>query len=155
MRFGTGPGGLREHPLVRRLVMLDLAPDDFVIAGSGPLLAHRLRDQVSDLDVVARGDAWAQVRRQGMADVGTITGAPIVSFWGGLIQFCREWVTGNGDADGLIERSDMIEGVRFASLEDVLAYKLEIGRPKDFADVRLLRAHLGREAVADSARACG
>jgi hypothetical protein len=52
---------LSEDRLIRRLVKLatelDLDQSDFVIFGSGPLLAHGLRRRIRDLDVVARGTA--------------------------------------------------------------------------------------------------
>ena len=53
---------LSENKLIRRLIKivaeLDLDHRDFVIFGSGPLLAHGLRRRIGDLDVVARGPAW-------------------------------------------------------------------------------------------------
>lgn len=49
---------LDEQPLFRSLASLDLPADDFIIAGSGPMLAHGIRSTLGDLDVVARGAAW-------------------------------------------------------------------------------------------------
>lgn len=71
---------LSEHKLIRRLVELmtelDLDRRDFVIFGSGPLLAHGLRRRISDLDVVARGKVWRRVSTYGFPAAGTINGAP-------------------------------------------------------------------------------
>ena len=83
----------KEDRLIRRLAVLvtelDLDRRDFVIFGSGPLLAHGLRDGIRDLDIVARGAAWRRVRAYGCPGTGSSNGAPMALFWDGLIQFSR------------------------------------------------------------------
>ncbi|HEY0932993.1 MAG TPA: hypothetical protein VGD91_04535 [Trebonia sp.] len=127
---------------MRRLAVLvtalDLDRRDFVIFGSGPLLAHGLRSGVRDLDIVARGTAWQRVSACGYPGTGSVTGAPLALFWDGLIQFSREWITGDWDADDLIGRAESIQGWPFAPLADVLAYKQLLLRPKDHRDIAVL-----------------
>ncbi len=71
---------LSENKLVSRLLKivteLDLDRRDFVIFGSGPLLAHGLRQRISDLDVVARGSVWQRVSEYGCPGIGSLNGAP-------------------------------------------------------------------------------
>ena len=116
---------LSENRLIRRLAMLvtelELDRCDFVIFGSGPLLAHGLRYGIHDLDIVARGPAWQRVGATGHLDAGSISGAPTALFWGGLIQFSPGWISADWDADGLINRAEIIQGWPFAPLADVLA----------------------------------
>jgi hypothetical protein len=146
----TTPAALSEDRLIRRLIKivteLDLDRSDFVIFGSGPLLAHGLRQSVRDLDIVARGEAWHRVSERGIRDVGAISGAPMALFWGGLIQFSPEWISQDWDADDLINRAELIqvggaEPIRelpFAQLTDVLSYKQKLDRPKDCPDINAL-----------------
>ncbi len=131
------------HPLIRRLVALGLERDDFVIFGSAPLLAHGLRRSISDLDVVARGAAWLRASRLGVPAVGIISGDGGVHLDGGRIQVFRRWIPGARDADDLIDHAEIIQGLRFARLADVLAYKQVLRRPKDIADIQALT---GRDA---------
>jgi hypothetical protein len=143
-------GALWEDRLLRRLAKLvtelDLDPSDFVIFGSGPMLAHGLRQHVRDLDVVARGKAWHRISERGIPDVGAISGAPIALFWGGLIQFSAEWISQEWDTDDLINRAEpiqiigteLIQELPFAQLTDVLAYKQRLDRPKDRPDIDVL-----------------
>ena len=138
--------GLVEHPLIRRLLVLDLSADDHVVFGSGPLLAHGLRHRIGDLDVVARGAAWQRACALGVPAVGPLNGAPMVHFWGGRIEVSREWISPEWDIDELIDKADVIGGVRFARLEHVLAYKASLRRPKDVADLDVLRAYLAARA---------
>jgi hypothetical protein len=133
---------LSEHRLIRRLVKLatdlDLDRRDFVIFGSGPLLAHGLRQSIRDLDVVARGTAWDRASQHGLPARGSINGAPMALFWGGLIQFSGGWVSDDWNADDLIDRAESIQGLPFAQLTDVLAYKQMLLRPKDRPDITAL-----------------
>lgn len=133
---------LSQDRLIRRLVKLvtdlDLDRHDFVIFGSGPLLAHGLRQSIRDLDVVVRGTAWDRVSRHGSPARGSINGATMALFWGGLIQFSQGWVSDDWDADDLIDRAEIINGLPFAQLTDVLAYKRTLLRPKDRPDIAAL-----------------
>jgi hypothetical protein len=148
---------LRENRLIQRLVKLvtelDLDPRDFVIFGSGPLLANGLRQSIHDLDVVARGASWRRAVEHGLPAVGTVNGAPLALFWGGLIQFSSGWISDGWDTDHLIGRARIIQGLPFAQLTDVLAYKLVLRRPKDHPDIEALLAYcagqidLARQAV--------
>jgi hypothetical protein len=136
----TGP--LAEHPLIRRLSMLKLDPDDFVIFGSGPLLAHGIRSDVGDLDIVARGPAWERAARLGEPTIGVLNGAPMIHFWGGLIEVSQGWISADWDADQLIDDADIVEGLRFARLEYVLSYKQSLRRAKDMADIVAIQDRL-------------
>ncbi len=133
---------LSADRLIRRLALLvtelDLDRRDFVIFGSGPLLAHGLRSGIRDLDVVARGPAWRRVRACGRPGTGSISGAPMALFWNGLIQFSQEWISDDWDPDDLIGRAERIQGWPFAPLADVLAYKQMLLRPKDRPDIAAL-----------------
>ena len=136
---------LSEDRLISRLVALanelDIDRRDFVIFGSAPLLAHGLRQRVRDLDVVARGTAWQRASRYGLPATGTINGAPMALFWGGLIQVSSGWISEDWDADALVDRAEIIQGLPFAKLDDVLAYKQALDRPKDRPDIEALIRH--------------
>lgn len=141
---------LSENRLIRRLAMLvselDLDVRDLVIFGSGPLLAHGLRYGIHDLDVVARGPAWQRVREHGCPGTGSVNGAPMALFWDGLIQFSQGWISADWDADDLIDRAQSIQGWPFAPLDDVLAYKEILLRPKDYPDIAAVRQALPQPA---------
>jgi hypothetical protein len=136
---------LGDHELIRLLRNLDLDPDHFVIFGSAPLLAHGLRTNVSDLDVVARGDVLKQVATEGNPAVATYSGDQVWQYYDGKIQFSEQWIRFGQvewNTDTLIDNATTIGGLRFAHLEDVLAYKRELRRPKDEADIEALEKHI-------------
>ncbi len=134
---------LSENRLIGRLAILvrelDLNRRDLVIFGSGPMLAHRLRYGLHDLDIVARGPAWRRVAEHGCRGTGSVNGAPMALFWNGLVQFSQGWISADWDADNLIDQAESIQGWPFARLTDVLAYKQVLLRPKDYPDIAALR----------------
>jgi hypothetical protein len=140
----TNPDANRifENRLVRELVAMDLDPDQFVVFGSAPLLAHGLRTAIRDLDVVARGEVLAWARRAGVPGVGAYSGDPVWQFSRGRIQFSAGWITPRWDVDELMAEAEVIGGLRWARPSDVLRYKMELLRPKDLADIAKIRAYL-------------
>jgi hypothetical protein len=122
-----------------KLRALDLPTADYAVFGSGPLAVRGLIEEVHDLDVVARGAAWEQAKVLGQACTAP-EGDPVVWLEGGAIEIFGGWL--GWDIDTLIDNAEIIEGFPFARLEDVLAFKLSCGRPKDIAHARLIEGHL-------------
>jgi len=133
---------LSEHRLFRLLGKLALPVDDFVVAGSGPLLAHGLKASIHDLDLVARGKAWELVASAAPV-IGSRSGlGRRIVLYNGAVEVFDHWVGGLNDVDALIDGAESIEGVRFMSLQDTLRWKRGLGRAKDLADVQLIERYL-------------
>lgn len=128
-----------QSDLFEELRAIDLPTADYAVYGSGPLAVRGLLGEVHDLDVVAREAAWEKAQRLG--EVRTAPeGDPLVWLEGGSIEIFGGWL--GWDIDTLIDRAEVIGGLSFARLEDVLAFKLSYGRPKDLAHARLIQEHL-------------
>ncbi|UQT56909.1 hypothetical protein M4V62_18375 [Streptomyces durmitorensis] len=128
--------------MVEKLLSLNLPTTDYVVAGSGPLLAHGIRDRIGDLDLVARGAAWKMVA--GMADpvVAPSGHGRMVLLFGGDIEVFDRWLPGTPDPDDLIDGAEWVRGVPFCPLPQILAWKERSLRSKDQADARLIKAFL-------------
>ena len=131
-------GALRGSSF-EKLRNLRLPTSDYVIFGSGPLVAHGLLVEARDVDVVARGAAWRLATELGPTLLGA-EGDPMVRLEGGEIEVFGGWM--GWDVDALIDNAESIDGLPFACLQDVLAFKRAYGRPKDLEHVRLLERHL-------------
>jgi hypothetical protein len=139
------PDRVASHPFLLALDKLELSRDDFVIFGSGPLLAHGIRREIGDLDIVARGASWEWARKFGEPISGAEPGLPLVCFWVDAveIEIGPEWYSLRlWDTDELIDNADVISGFRFTRLKDVRRYKLAMGREKDMKDVAAIDAYL-------------
>lgn len=133
---------LRRHPYIRELLTLRLPTDDYVVAGSGPLLAHGLRWDISDLDIVARADAWKIALNMADATVSPSGHGSMIVLFGGDIEIFDRWLPGTEDADELIDSAELVEGIPFCSLSRALEWKTRADREKDRRDIRLIRDHV-------------
>ncbi len=119
--------------LFGKLRALELPHRDYAVSGSGPLAVRGLIEEMRDLDVVARRAAWTKAQ-----DLGPVHpapgGDPVVRLEGGALEIFGGWLGWDIDA--------IIDGLPFARLEDMLAFKLHYGRPKDLEHARLIAEHL-------------
>jgi hypothetical protein len=132
---------LSRHHLIRRVLDLGMPIGDFALAGSAPLLAHGLRSELGDVDVVARGEAWKVAQTFGIVEPAPSGNGSVVRIGGGEIEIFDRWISPDWPVDSLIRHADVIDGIRFVSLRDSLAWKRYLSRDKDRADIRLLEAY--------------
>ena|SRR3712207_5472985 len=128
--------------LFGKLRALELPAGNYAVFGSGPLAVRGLIEGVRDLDVVARGSAWPKAQVLGPVDVAS-GGDPVVKLESGAIEIFGDWL--GWDVDAIIDGAEIIDGLPFACLEDVLAFKLHHGRPKELEHARLIAEHLRRD----------
>lgn len=133
---------LRNNPLFGKLISLGLSGDDYAVFGSGPIFAHGIKDLGHDLDVIARGKAWRQA---------CALASPIYAIWGnglvvklfnGEIEIFDIWGPGDWDVNDLIDTAEIIEGIRFVTLENVVKWKRLMGREKDRIHIKMIEDHL-------------
>ena len=121
-----------------RVSALKLPLQDYAVFGSGPLLAHGLVEHIGDIDLLARGAAWTKASALGEVEVAQ-GGDKVVRLAGGTDIF-DGWL--ELDKDAVIDRAALLDGLPYAGLRDVLAFKLKLSRPKDAEHIRLLEAYL-------------
>lgn len=136
---------LRRNRLIRQVLDLRMPSEDYALAGSAPLYAHGLRSRLGDVDVVARGAAWDVARKFGKptrapSGIGRVVRVHVGED-GGEIEIFDRWVAPEWPIDSLIDEAEVIDGIRFVSLRDSLAWKQYLNRAKDAADIRLLEAY--------------
>jgi hypothetical protein len=119
---------------------LGLPAGNFVLFGSAPLLVRGIVPPTGDVDVLARGPAWEAARALGPTVRLPHYGVDVVRLLDGRIEIGTVWGIGNVDVDDLIDSAEVIDGLPFAGLVHVRAYKEVAGRPKDREHLRLLDA---------------
>lgn len=142
----TDPAGLFAE-----LARLNLPHGEYVVCGSAALYVRGLRARMGDLDVLARGPAWDVVLTLGVVPDTALSGhGLVVNHPTAAIEFVDRWTPG-WPTDYLIDSADLIDGIPFMRLGDVLAWKQRARRPKDLPDISAI-AHLRRAWADDSAR---
>jgi len=119
---------------------LELPPNDYVLFGSVPMLAHGLISAVNDIDILARGEAWAKALE--LKSFERAAGGDRVIRLGNCIDIFDAWMT--FDKKDILLRAQPIGGLPYADLQDVLEFKRYLNRPKDKVHIELLEAHIAR-----------
>jgi hypothetical protein len=131
-----------EHPLFDALRKLNLPIGSYAVFGSGPMFANGVRpfSDLDDIDILAIDDAWkiacdisSPVRaKMGYNDVVTLND--------GLIEIFDGWSPGEWDSKKLINEADIIDGIPFVRLAEVVKWKKTMGREKDKGHLEMIYA---------------
>lgn len=120
--------------LLSELKRLNLPADQFAVFGSGPMAIRGIR-QAKDLDVAIKDDFFNLLKEKykeakpGQINVGNIE---IFAAWNSLLD----------NAESVIDRADIINGVRFIKLNDLMIWKKKLGREKDLLDIKIIKDYL-------------
>jgi len=132
---------LRSNQLLGKLNSLGLSADDYAVFGSGPMFAHGIKDLGHDLDIIARGNAWRQACSTSSPQTA-IFGGLVVNLFNGEIEIFDSWAPGDWDVNDLIDTAEIIEGIRFVTLENVVKWKRLMGREKDQIHIKMIEDYL-------------
>jgi Ser-tRNA(Ala) deacylase AlaX len=121
---------------------LNLPLGHYAIAGSGPLGIRGLR-KMNDIDIIVSLDLRDKLaEKYSITDTGrvkkmVIPGKEIEILWQGAFyqHLPDETIPSVG---AMIERAEIIEGLPFITLEDVLCFKRITNRLKDQEDIKLI-----------------
>ncbi len=126
---------LEDNPFFAQLLSLDLPTEDYAVFGSGPLFVQGLREEIHDIDAIARGEAWKKIQLLGLAESPQNGAGKVVRLFKDNIEFFNQWGPGIWNIDELIDTAKVVEGVRFVTLDNVLKWKKILHRPKDLVDI--------------------
>jgi hypothetical protein len=131
-----------EHPFFGLLGSLHLPSEDFAIAGSGPLFARGWIAEIGDLDVIARGQAWRRICQLGEVEEALLASVHRVLLFDGKIEILDGWFPATWDINTLIDKADLMSGLRFIKLEVVAETKKLLRRPQDIHHLEMIAVNL-------------
>ncbi len=133
----------RENPLMQRLLSLNLPAKDYAVFGSAPMALHGLKTLKNDIDVIARGEAWEKAKEHCFPEESPMRSGNFLKLFDGKIEIYHCWFPKDAwNVDELIDNAEVVDGVRYVRLEDVLKYKKSRNAPKDKADIEALERYL-------------
>jgi hypothetical protein len=135
---------LPKNELIEKLLSLELPTGDYAVFGSGPLAARGLIEFSTDIDIVARSKAWEKAEEYGTPEETRARFGDVISLFENKIEIYNGWPNGNWNIDTLIETADIIDGIRFVNLQNVLKWKKERNLPKDVVQIKLIEDYLSK-----------
>lgn len=112
-----------------------MSNEEVLVYGSGAMVVRGVKKEASDVDLMAKGKAWEECKKMGkLAECESGIGERVL-VGDGVEVFNRcPWE----EMERLFGGSELIEGVRVASLESVKRYKRSMMREKDKKDLSLI-----------------
>ncbi len=120
---------------------LNLPIGEYAIFGSGPMGIRDLK-KCNDLDVIVSPRIFDNYKQNPDWHFDATKG------WGfGLvlqdeIEMLKEWGPGKWDVAELIKNAEIIDGLAFVKLEEVLKWKKVMDREKDKKDIEIIENYL-------------
>jgi hypothetical protein len=128
---------------------LNLPRGQYIVVGSGIMVAKGIRE-TEDLDIVVTPELFEKCKAEGWeVRPWTKQGIPgkewlkkgAVDIY---VQLSRK--TGGISAKKLLQNAEVINGVPFITLESLMDFKSEYGRPQDFKDIETIKNYLSAHA---------
>lgn len=120
---------------------LDLPKGSYIVFGSAPFAVLGIRE-VNDIDLLVTPELYEKLEKNGWEKVNKGPKDAPVTF--DIFEAHPNWDFSPyaPTLSELLSRSFEIEGITFASLEDVRKWKEASGRPKDLVDLKLIDDYL-------------
>ena len=130
--------------IFKKLEELNLPAGQYVVVG-GAMAAHGIRP-AHDLDILVTPILYAQLLNQGYVQCKCeqCIRTSRIMLKKDNIDILPNFMLDHyiGDVNSLIKDADIIKGFPFIQLTEFIKFKKELGRPKDFEDIRLMKEYL-------------
>lgn len=133
---------MKKEEIVAKVKALNLSEGSYIVFGSGPLAAAGIRES-QDVDMFVSKETFTKLRRDGWQELDK--GGNDMPLVHDVIEAHDNWNFGlryNPTLSHLLSTAKVIDGVPFASLDEVRKWKVASGRPKDLKDIELIDEYL-------------
>ena len=125
--------------LLNKLEELNLPDKGYAIYGSGPMAIRKIR-AAHDLDIVVKNDLFKELNRKySEIEKG------FIKLEKGMIEIFSAQNSLIDNPKKVIDRAELINGLRFIKLDDLMTWKKKMGRQKDFDDIKLIKHYLKKQ----------
>lgn len=124
---------------------LNLPLGKYAVIGSGVMAAHGIRDY-KDIDLLVSPDLYDELRHKGWKEKAVRPDFVVIEK--GIFEAGPNIMTlptYEPDINELIDKADIINGVAFVRLTDVIDFKRAMARPKDLEDIGMVEKYLNNK----------
>lgn len=128
---------MNKQEIIQEITSLNLPQGSYVVYGSAPLAICGLRE-ASDIDLLISEELFETLQHQGWTRVERSNNDKVLQkgnceafvYWGGSSY--------NPTLEQLLKTAHVVEGIPFASLEEVRTWKKARAKEKDLVDIALI-----------------
>lgn len=132
--------------IFKKLEDLNFPKGEYVVVG-GAVTAHGIRES-RDLDILVTPKLYQQLQKQGYKPCicQQCIETSRIMLKKDDVDILPNLILGSyiGDTKQLIADADIIKGFPFIKLAELIKFKRELGRDKDFEDIKLIEAFLNK-----------
>lgn len=137
---------MTKEEIINKVKTLKLPQGSYIVFGSCPLAIAGIRE-AGDIDMLVDNDVLEELRKLGWKqETKGPNDTPLVfedfeahNSWN-FSLYCPT-------LEHLLENANIVDGIPFASLDEVRKWKVASGRPKDFKDIELIDTYLSSQIV--------
>lgn len=132
---------MTKKEIIAKMKKLNLPKDSYVVFGSGPLAAAGIRE-TNDIDLLVSSDVLKQLNKKGWKElVKDVNDKPLV-FEDFEAHDTWDFSPYAPTLNELLKTATEVDGIKFASLDEVRKWKVASGRQKDLNDIKLIDKYL-------------
>ena len=138
---------MNREELIAKIKDQDFPHGSYVVYGSGPLAAARIRE-TDDIDLFVSARLYDFLKEQGWHEKERADGTHSLEHKN--FEVFTQWKIGsyNPRLEHLFASADVINGVPFVNLHEVRTWKKVMGRPKDWRDIELIDRYMAKKGWA-------
>ena len=131
-----------NQELFKKVKELNLPIGKYALFGSTPLGIRNLKN-CHDIDIVVAEELWDEYKNKAEWELKEMPNKfKDVYLCNGDIELWKNWRPENWDIRDLIRNAEIIEGLPFVKLEEVIKWKKMNGREKDLMDVEVAENYI-------------
>ncbi len=134
---------MNKDEIIKKVKELNLPENSYVVFGSAPMAIAGLRES-GDIDMMATSGVCESLEGKGWQRVSK--GNKDTPLTRDVFEVHKNWEFSSYSPTlgELLKTAIVVDGVPFASLEEVRKWKSAWGRPKDIKDIELIDGYLAR-----------
>lgn len=135
---------MTKGEVIEKVKSLNFPKDSYIVFGSSPFAVLGIRE-VNDIDLYVSGELYEELKKKGWQKV--YKGPKDEPLTYDVFEAHSNWAFSPyaPTLSELLSRAIEVEGISFASLDDVRKWKEASGRPKDIVDLKLIADYLATQ----------
>lgn len=134
-----------KNSIFNQVADLNLPFGEYAVVGSGVMSAHGIREH-KDIDLLVTPRLYEELKAKGWKEKAIRPDFVVVE--NDIFEASPNMITlpmYQPDVPKLIREADIINGISFVKLEEVINFKRAMGREKDLKDIDLINNYLTAE----------
>ena len=138
---------MSREDLIAKIKEQDFPHGSYVVFGSGPLAAARIRE-TNDIDLLVSARLYNFLKEKGWHEKDGANGYGVLTHQEFEVSHIWKFGPYHPRLENLVASADVINGVPFVNLNEVRTWKKVMGRPKDWRDIELIDRYMAKKGWA-------